>query len=116
MDKFLIAWQELISNQEYYVRRDLAKTNSNESSKEEDLGSMFNEPRLNCKFKDPTTGEIRPMFTVDMSRGSAQLTCVICNVTAAGIKPLQSHINGKKHLNKLKEFEIIGNLSYFQSR
>ena len=107
IDKFLIAWQELIANHEYYVRRDL-KDEGSASNLKEDLGSVFNEPRLNTRVRARDTGEERSLYTCDLSRGSSQLTCTVCGVTVMGIKVLQTHWGGRKHLAKLEEYHVIG--------
>ena len=110
LDKFLIAWQELISNQEYYVRRDLNKNESSVTTTKDDLGSAFNEPRLNTRVRDRESGEERALYTCDTSRGAAQFTCTVCDVTVTGIRVLQSHMGGRKHLAKLMEYEVIGKI------
>ena len=110
LDKFLIAWQELISNQEYYVRRDLNKKESSVTTTNDDLGSAYNEPRLNTRVRDRDSGEERALYTCDTSRGAAQFTCTVCHVTVTGLRVLQSHMEGRKHLGKLMEYEVIGKL------
>ena len=109
LDKFLIAWQELISNQEYYVRRDLAQadTPAPAPGTDTDLGAMFAEPQLNTRVREAGGGE-RPLYSCDTSSGAARLTCTACQVTATGIRSLQSHMGGKKHLARLAELEVIG--------
>ena len=111
LDKFLIAWQELISNQEYYVRRDLAESSITTSN--DDLGSAYNEPKLNTRVLDRDSGEERALFTCDTSQGAAQFTCSVCGVTVTGIRVLQSHIGGRKHMGKLKEYQVIGKLTMY---
>ena len=113
LDKFLIAWQELISNQEYYVRRDLAKNDSSVTTSNDDLGSAYNEPKLNTRVLDRDSGEERALFTCDTSRGAAQFTCSVCGVTVTGIRVLQSHIGGRKHMGKLIEYQVIGKLTMY---
>ena len=110
MDKYVIAWQELISNQEYYIRRDLSRVQADSGcgTSKNDLGTMYNEPRLNSKVKDPDSGETRDLYTCDTSGGSAQFLCTVCNVSASGIRGMQSHMNGRKHRDKLANFEVIG--------
>ena len=111
MDKYLIAWQELISNKEYYIRRDLSKqraSNLSNTSGQDDLGAMFNEPRLNSLIRDDGTGDTRPLYTCDLSTGNATFLCTICNVSACGVKGMQSHMNGRKHREKASNFQIQG--------
>ena len=110
LDKFLIAWQELISNQEFYVRRDLNKNESSITTPENDLGSTFNEPKLNARVRDLDSGEERALYTCNTARGAAQFTCSVCDVTVTGIRVLQSHMGGKKHMAKLAEYQVIGKL------
>jgi len=116
MDKFIIAWQDLISNQEYYVRRDIAKLSADTGGvKKDDLGSMFNEPKLNTKIVDPDTGEKRSLYTCDMSGGAARFLCTVCNVWCTGLKMLQSHMNGKKCAAKLSGYQIVEDTSSSES-
>ena len=108
MEKSLVAWQEFIGNQEFYLRKDLQRTMSCATRSEPDLGSQFNEPELNRKVQDPQSGEERPLFTLDLSEGNAKFCCSVCQITVIGIKTLQSHILGKKHKNKVSGYKIIG--------
>ena len=107
MEKSLIAWQDLISNKEYYLRKDINKeVGCVESPK--DLGTIFNDPILNTKIADPQSGEERDLFTCDLSAGTAQFSCSACQITVQGIRVLQSHINGKKHAKNISGYKIIG--------
>ena len=111
MEKYLIAWQELISNKEYYIRRDLSKQRAStlgNTSGQDELGAMFNEPRLNSLIRDDGTGDTRPLYTCDLSTGNATFLCTICNVSACGVKGMQSHMNGRKHREKASNFQIQG--------
>ena len=108
LDKFLIAWQELISNQEYYIRRDLSKNEPSTKTPADDLGSAFNEPKLNTRICAQDSGEERALYTCDTSRGAAQFTCSVCDVTVTGIRVLQSHMGGRKHIGKLSEYKVLG--------
>ena len=108
LDKFLIAWQELISNQEFYVRRDLSKNESSIATPDNDLGAAFNEPKLNARVRDRDSGEERALYTCHTTQGAAQFTCSVCDVTVTGIRVLQSHMGGKKHMTKLAEYQVIG--------
>ena len=107
MEKHLVAWQELLANQEYYLRKELNKSVGSVSSSN-DLGTKFNDPQLNRKIQDGQSGEERDLFTCDLSLGTAQFTCSACRITVAGIKVLQSHINGKKHNKNVSGYKIIG--------
>ena len=108
MEKSLVAWQELIGNQEFYLRKDLQGNVSSAGSSQPDLGTQFNEPQLNRKIQDPQSGEERSLFTLDLSEGTAKFCCSVCQITVIGIKTLQSHILGKKHKNKVSGYKIIG--------
>ena len=108
MEKHLVAWQELIANQEFYLRKDLQRNLSSASSAETDLGTQFNDPQLNKKIQDPQSGEERSLFTLDTSEGNAKFCCSVCQITVIGIKTLQSHILGKKHKNRVSGYKISG--------
>ena len=108
IEKSLVAWQELIGNQEFYLRKDLQRNVSTVASSELDLGTQFNEPQLNRKIQDPQSGEERSLFTLDPSEGNAKFCCSVCQITVIGIKTLQSHILGKKHKNKVSGYKITG--------
>ena len=107
MEKSLVAWQDLLSNQEYYLRKDINKSEGNVESPK-DLGTIFNDPTLNTRIEDPKTGEERDLFTCDLSAGTAQFSCSVCQITVAGIRVLQSHISGKKHKKNISGHKIIG--------
>ena len=108
LEKHLVAWQELIANQEFYLRKDLQRNVSSATSSAADLGSQFNEPQLNRKIQDLQSGEERSLFTLDTSEGNAKFSCSVCQINVVGIKTLQSHILGKKHKNKVSGYKIIG--------
>ena len=108
MEKPLVAWQELIGNQEFYLRKDLQRTVGSATGSKDDLGSQFNEPQLNRKIRHPQSGEERSLFTVDLSEGNAKFSCSVCQIYVTGIKTLQSHILGKKHKNIVSGYKIIG--------
>ena len=108
MEKHLVAWQELICNQVFYLRKDLDKTTASSETRRDDLGAAFNDPQLNSKIEDPRTGLVRPLYTCDLSGGNAQFFCSACQIHVTGIKVLQSHINGRKHKNIMHGYKIIG--------
>ena len=91
------------------MRRDLAQadTPAPAPGTDTDLGAMFAEPQLNTRVREAGGGE-RPLYSCDTSSGAARLTCTACQVTATGIRSLQSHMGGKKHLARLAELEVIG--------
>ena len=68
-----------------------------------DLGSKFNDPRLNQKVVEES-GEEKPVFE---SAGNTSLKCTACSVTTTGIKTMVSHLAGKKHMTKMGELRVV---------
>jgi len=68
---------------------------------------MFNEPLLNQKVMDRALGEERAVFRSWNQQGSLFLECTVCNITVSGMKTMQSHMGGRKHLSRLEAFTVI---------
>lgn len=71
-----------------------------------DLGSKFNDPRLNQKVVEES-GEEKPVFECSESAGNTSLKCTICCVTTTGIKTMASHLSGKKHVAKMEGLRVV---------
>ena len=71
-----------------------------------DLGSKFNDPRLNQKVVEES-GEEKPVFECSESDGNLALKCTICGVTTSGIKTMGSHLGGKKHLINMGGLRVV---------
>ena len=71
-----------------------------------DLGSKFNDPRLNQKVVKES-GEEKPVFECSESDGNLALKCTICGVTTSGIKTMGSHLGGKKHLINMGGLRVV---------
>ena len=74
-----------------------------------DLGSRFNEPRLNQKVRARAhegEGE-QNLFICHDKDGSLAFECTVCGITVSGIKTMESHMNGKKHLAKLADYTVV---------
>ena len=71
-----------------------------------DLGSKFNDPRLNQKLVEEN-GEEKPVFECFESAGNTTLKCTICSVTTTGIKTMVSHLAGKKHVAKMEGLRVV---------
>ena len=73
-----------------------------------DLGTMFNEPKLNTKVVNKESGLRQALFTYSEQGGQMQLECTACGVRVVGIRVLQGHIAGKKHAARLEQFTVEG--------
>ena len=71
-----------------------------------DLGSKFNEPRLNQKVVEEN-GEEKPVFECSESGGNVSLKCTICSVATTGIKTMVSHLAGRKHREKMECLSVV---------
>ena len=73
----------------------------------QDLGTRYNQPRLNQKV--PHGGGrpgLRPVFLCHDKDGSASFECTVCDIMVSGMKTLESHMGGKKHLAKLGQHQV----------
>jgi len=110
MDKFLVIWRKLIETEWSAMRSEVDREVQGKKQSlvtNQDLGSMFNEPTLNQRVVDNRLGEERAVFRSWDNQGITQLECTVCNITVNGMKTMQSHMNGKKHLVRLEEFTVI---------
>ena len=76
---------------------------------EQDLGSRFNEPRLNQKVraKAHEGEEEQDLFVCHDKDGPLAFECTVCGITVSGMKTMESHMNGKKHLAKLANYTVV---------
>ena len=71
-----------------------------------DLGSKFNDPRLNQKWVDEN-GEEKPVFEYSEENGIMALKCTVCGITTTGMKTMESHIGGRKHREKMAGLKVV---------
>jgi len=103
------AWGELLKRHLTDFRLEVDKeVQTKKTAIEEvlDLGSKFNDPRLNQKLVEEN-GEEKPVFECLESAGNTTLKCTICSVTTTGIKTMASHLAGKKHLAKMEGLRVV---------
>lgn len=103
------AWGELLKRHLTDFRLEVDKeVQAKKTAVEEvlDLGSKFNEPRLNQKVVEEN-GEEKPVFECSESGGNLSLKCTICSVTTTGIKTMVSHLAGRKHREKIEGLRVV---------
>ena len=74
----------------------------------QDLGGKFNEPTFNQRVLDKVLGEERAVFKSWEEQGIIHPECTVCNIIVNGMKNMQGHMLGKKHLKRLEDFTVIG--------
>jgi len=110
MEKFLVIWRKLLESDWNLLRSEVDREVQEKKinlGTNQDLGSMFNLPALNQRVVDKMLGEERAVFRSWDKQGILQLECTVCNITVSGMKTMQSHMLGKKHLKRLEEFTVI---------
>ena len=103
------AWGELLKRHLTDFRLEVDKElQAKKTAVEEnlDLGSKFNDPRLNQKVVEES-GEEKPVFECSESAGNISLKCTVCSVTTTGIKTMVSHLAGKKHVAKMAGLRVV---------
>ena len=118
LNNFLEEWRQLLGQHYSQLRNNLEdKMHRLKLTRTEptDLGSQFNDMKLNMKVKrivegKPSSEEINVLSSA-MVEGTLQFTCNVCTVTVLGKKNMDSHLEGKKHAAKMVDWEINGKLS-----
>ena len=111
MEKFLVMWRKLLESQWSILRAEADREVQDKKQsllENQDLGSKFNEPALNQRVVDKMLGEERAVFKSWESHGMMQLECTVCNIIVSGVKTMQGHMQGKKHLKRLEGYEVLG--------
>ena len=111
MEKFLAIWRKLLDTQWSALRGEVDREVQNKKHslvESQDLGSKYNEPSLNQRVVDKMLGEERAVFKCWENQGITQLECTVCNIVVNGVRTMQGHIQGRKHLNRLEDFTVIG--------
>lgn len=109
MSGHLAAWEALLASDWAPLRHRVDSELQARKAEQElsrDLGSQFNDPRLNQKWLDPEVGTERPVFRSWVEQGLLKMECSVCGITVNGKKTMESHMSGRKHLTKLKDFQV----------
>jgi hypothetical protein len=72
----------------------------------QDLGSKFNDPRLN-QLVVAGEGEELPIYRCQDRDGTLTFDCTVCSITVAGLRTLESHMAGRKHKARLVDREVL---------
>lgn len=94
------SWRKLVDD---YQRT--AWNNRASASGKQDLGSQFQDVRLNLQFFD-SQGNVKPMFKGWEEKGTIHFRCELCEITVFGKKNIDSHIEGRKHLQNAETVKI----------
>ena len=118
LERFAFNWKKLIDNDfppildNFLASLDNKKKELNGGKETEDLGTTFNDMRLNMRVLSPTGGEL-DVFSSSIIDGVLQFKCEICGITVLGKRNIESHMLGKKHKAKLDDFKVVGMYFYF---
>jgi len=114
LERFAFNWKKLIDNDfppildNFLASLDNKKKELNVGKETEDLGTTFNDMRLNMRVLSPTGGEL-DVFSSSIIDGVLQFKCEICSITVLGKRNIESHMLGKKHKAKLDDFKVVEN-------
>ena len=113
LERFAFQWSRILENdfpkafQLFMSRLNEQKSANGVVKESEDLGSSFNDMRLNLRVVNPTGGEM-DVFGSSVIDGVLQFKCEICNISVLGKRNIESHLTGKKHKAKMEDYKIVG--------
>jgi len=114
LERFAFQWSRILENdfpkafQLFMSRLNEQKSANGVVKESEDLGSSFNDMRLNLRVVNPTGGEM-DVFGSSVIDGVLQFKCEICNISVLGKRNIESHLTGKKHKAKMEDYKIVEN-------
>lgn len=115
LEKFIFDWNMILSkNFQSHLHQFRNKLTKLKEGKDNgpfrDLGTEFNDFRLNMRVKDPKGEADKDVFSATMVDGNLQFRCEICEISVLGKKNIESHMEGKRHRGKLEEFTAVGKI------
>jgi hypothetical protein len=121
LEGFLDEWRQLLREEYRQLRsnleEDILRLKRVQQPKVTDLGTEFNDMRLNMRVKRKAVdggqecGTEMNVISSTMVDGSLQFTCCVCSVSVLGKKNIDSHLDGKKHNGKMVDWDVIGKFS-----
>lgn len=72
---------------------------------QQDLGTKYNIPKLNQRVVEG--GQESQVFLCTEEDGVLVMKCTVCSISTTGVKTMESHMNGKKHLARLSGMEVV---------
>ena len=116
MDRLVAQWKQIVTREFDYCAGEFKRRlidqryeMQNTSENDADLGTLYNDFRLNLKVYDKETGEESAVVTsIANGDGSTGFQCTVCNLMVTGKRNMESHLEGKKHNAKIGEYKVVG--------
>jgi len=108
LEKFMFEWDKVLSEDFVRLRHEVDDEIKRQKLKKGDLGSEYDDDRLNMMVKkknDPQAVEmniIKKTVTFDVTH----LQCQVCNISVYGKRNLDTHLVGKRHEGNMADFVI----------
>jgi len=113
LEKFMFEWEKVLSEDFERLRAEADREIQGQKEKSGDLGSEFNDDRLNqmVKKKNDPHAEYISVIQKIVTYDVLHLKCQVCNISVYGKKNLDTHLDGKRHLISMADYSVSAPLA-----